>query len=290
MDANASIRSDREARSLLPRSWRGSARRSGVDIALVSDRGPIRDENQDAAALLPLGGGRLVALVADGMGGHALGREAAEIVVQVTLQWFRQAESRSSAGQELLREALIRSHRRIRRHAEAAGADSMGATAVVAFVEAGSETPCVHLAHVGDSRAYLFRGRSIYRLTSDHSLVGQLVRDGLLDEDDAVGHPDSNIVHCALGQRDEPDPELQPALAFDPGDRLLLCSDGIHGVLRDSELLAVVSVGQTAEQICWALHRAALAAGSEDNLSVICIRLIRGRKRRTTRVEAQEDP
>lgn len=289
MGVNANLRVGGRRWSLLPGAWRGSPHLMGVDVAVVSDCGPVRDENQDAAALLPLADGRLVALVADGMGGHANGREAAEIVVQVTLQSFRQAERSRISGQELLRAALIRSHRRIRQRIEAAAGDAMGATAVVALVEATAKTPRVHLAHVGDSRAYLFRGRSIYRLTSDHSLVGQLVRDGLLDEDDAVGHPDSNIVQRALGQHDAPDPELQPPLPFDAGDRLVLCSDGIHGALRDAELLDVVSAGRTAQQICRALHRAALDAGSEDNLSVVCIRSTRRSRRRSTRVETQEE-
>ena len=76
----------------------------------------------------------------------------------------------------------------------------MGATAALVVVDEVSPSPVLHIAHVGDSRVYLCRGRSLYRLTADHSLVAQMVRDGLLREDEAFGHPDNHVIQRALGQ------------------------------------------------------------------------------------------
>jgi protein phosphatase len=161
----------------------------------------------------------------------------------------------------------------------------MGATAVLAVVDGLSRAPLLHVAHVGDSRAYLHRGRSLYRLTADHSLVAQMVRDGLLREEEAFGHPDSNVIQRAIGQENPLEPEIQQPVPLDPGDVVLVSSDGLHGALTDERIGEVLLESRTAEGICHDLLAAALAAGSQDNITIGCIRWAgNGAKRRPTRI------
>ena len=163
----------------------------------------------------------------------------------------------------------------------------MGATAVMAVISGGAHGPLLHLAHAGDSRAYLYRGRSLIRLTADHSLVGQLVRDGLLCEEEAFGHPDSNVIQRAIGQSAPLEPEVQFPLPLDPGDLVLISSDGLHGALPDTEIATVAARSGSALEICQNLLDAALAARSQDNITIGCMRLPPGGggERRITRIE-----
>ncbi len=260
-----------------------------IEVDVLSVCGPVREENQDAAVAWRGEGGEAVLIVADGMGGHAAGREAAGIVVRAALDALRGAGSQD--WDATLRKAFADAQEAVRAAQEsgsAAGVEmaGMGATAVVAVIGAGPRGPLLHLAHVGDSRAYLCRGRSLLRLTADHSLVGQMVRDGWLREEEAFGHPDSNVIQRAVGQRGPLEPELQPPLPLGPGDLILLSSDGLHGALPDAEIAAVAARPGSAIEICQRLLDAALAAQSQDNITVGCMRLPDRGQRRITRVEA----
>jgi PPM family protein phosphatase len=254
-----------------------------LEVGVVSACGPVREENEDTAAVWTGEGGEVIAVVADGMGGHACGREAAEIVVRTCVEAVRRCGEET--WEDALRAALAAAHREVRKAASARRLEGMGATALVAAVESGGVFPVLHLAHVGDSRAYLARGRSLYRLTADHSLVAQLVRDGHLTEEEAHQHPDRNVIQRAIGQQAPLEPEAHAPVPLQGGDCLLLCSDGVHGALSDGEMLAALEPGGTAADTCQRLLDAALAAESEDNLSVACIRVAeRGKRPRPTRV------
>jgi PPM family protein phosphatase len=257
------------------------------EIHLVSFCGPYRDENQDAGIAWRGSEGGVALILSDGMGGHAAGREAAEIVVRECLTavrgrspgrcWGDTFRAAVDAAQQAVLEATRNGHR---------GA-AMGATAVLAVIDRTAGRPCLHVAHVGDSRVYLYRGRSLYRLTSDHSLVAQWVRDGLLDEEDAFIHPDRNVIQRAVGQEGPLEPELQEEIPLEDGDLVLVSSDGLHGALPDAQLAEEIGrAGTSAEAVCRALLDAALAAGSEDNVTIGCARLAAARRERPpTRVQ-----
>lgn len=261
-----------------------------VEASHVSACGPVRSENQDAAAVWAESA--LTALVvSDGMGGHAAGSEAADIAVRVCVESIRNAWSDGRDWSGTLGPALAAAHSAIvlagqgMTESGTPGAP-MGATLAVALVDEGSVPRQLHVAHVGDSRVYLFRGRSLYRLTMDHSLVGQMVRDGLLTESQAFGHPDSNVIQRALGQSLPLEPEVQLPIPLDDGDVVLVCSDGLHGAIPDSEISASIGSSATANEICQTLLAAALAAGSADNVTVACARLpAKSGTRRPTRVQ-----
>jgi protein phosphatase len=262
-----------------------------IEVHVLSVCGPVREENQDAAVAWRREGREAMLIVADGMGGHAAGREAAEIVVRAALEALRFRGDEGALDWDiLLRKAFADAQEAIRVAQEAGvstGVDlaEMGATAVVAIVGIGPRGPVLHLAHVGDSRAYLYRGRSLIRLTTDHSWVGQMVRDGWLREEEAFGHPNSNVIQRAIGQKAPLEPELQAPLHLDPGDVVLVSSDGLHGALPDADIAAITARSGSAVEVCQNLLDAALAAQSQDNITIGCMRLPDRGQRRITRVE-----
>jgi len=252
------------------------------EIHVVSVCGPVREENQDAGIAWRGAGDEVAVIVSDGMGGHAAGREAAEIVVRSCLDAVRKRGARS--WEEVFRDSVRAAQSAVREAARDLGG-SMGATAAFALVDGLPDAPLLHVAHVGDSRIYLYRGRSLFRLTADHSLVAQMVRDGYLREEEAFGHPDSNVIQRAVGQEKPLEPEVQEPVALDQGDVVLVSSDGLHGALPDERIGEVLQGARTAEEICQDLLAAALAATSQDNITIGCIRVVPGvGKRRPTRV------
>jgi serine/threonine protein phosphatase PrpC len=250
-----------------------------IDAAVVSVCGPVREVNEDAALVLTGESGQVVGVVSDGMGGHEAGRQAAEIVVRVASERLR--PSAAEPWGERLAQALEAVHAEVQAAARSRSQPGMGATALLAVIEPGRELPILHLAHVGDSRASLLRGRTLLRLTGDHSLVGQLVRDGHLTEREAFQHPERNVLQRAIGQAAPLEPEVQRPLLLDAGDRLLLTSDGLHGALSDEEIERLAEACLGAAEICERLVAAALAAASDDNVSVVCLRLAEAPSRPT---------
>lgn len=259
-----------------------STRTPRVELEVATTCGPVRDENQDAALVWRGDAGEVAAVVSDGMGGHAGGRRAAEIVVRTAIETVQ--ERRGETWANVLDRALREAHARVRRALRANARDPMGATAVLAVLAPREPRPGsgaeprrrhrldrLHWAHVGDSRAYLCRGRSIYRLTADHSLVARLVRDGHLSEEEAFDHPDGNVIDRAIGQEAPLEPELHEPIPLEPGDWVLLSSDGLHGALPDREIRAGIERSASAAEACRTLVRAALDAGSQDNVTVACI-------------------
>lgn len=258
---------------------------ASCDFHVVSVCGPVREENQDAGIAWRGDGGEVALIVSDGMGGHAAGREAAEIVVRSCVESIR---NRGSAGWEAVFGAAVGSaHSAVLQAARNAGRGrgAMGATLALAVVEEMPAGLQLHVAHVGDSRVYLHRGRSLYRLTADHSLVARMVRDGLLGEDEAFGHPDSNVIQRAIGQEAPLEPEIQEPALLDAGDIVLVCSDGLHGALPDGRIGEVIGQSRSAAEVCQDLLAAALGAGSQDNITIGCIRAVpEGTQRRPTRI------
>jgi PPM family protein phosphatase len=255
---------------------------AATDFHLLSTCGPVRAENQDAGSAWRGPADEVGLVVSDGMGGHARGREAAHLVVRECLGTLRSRDD-DEPWETTFARAVGRAHGAVRDAGDGSGT-AMGATVALAVVQARDGRPWLHLAHVGDSRVYLYRGRSLYRLTADHSLVERMVRDGLLDETEAFHHPDRNVLQRAIGQEDPPEPEIAEALPLQDRDLVLVSSDGLHGALPEPELAAEIARGGDAAAVCRALLDAALEAGSDDNVTVGCARIgALRRPRRPTR-------
>jgi PPM family protein phosphatase len=236
----------------------------------LTDVGRRRDKNEDAFLVDPAMG---LYAVADGMGGHAAGEIASKLAMEALEDsmrgsvWSPGSADTDDAARRLenaVQEANRRICDSIRIHDERRG---MGTT-LVALLAAGQKAV---LAHVGDSRAYLVRGGSLVRLTSDHSWVNEQVKLGYLSDEDAQRHPMRNIVTRALGSRPEvaTDRTVEDML---PGDIYLLCSDGLNSMLSDSEIQTlVVRHRGEPESACRALVAAANACGGEDNVTVVVV-------------------
>ncbi len=208
-------------------------------LCAITDTGKIRESNEDA---FRIAGERRAFLVADGMGG----RQGGEIASFVAAETFTELASEIPLGPEYLRRGFDEAQDRVLERAQADSACAGMGTAVVVAALDGDR---VHIGHLGDARAYLGRGGDLRRLTTDHS-TGR------------------NTLYKAIGF----DERLAPDLSFvdlTPGDRVLLCSDGLWGELPDSEIKAVLGSDGTTWQLAHILLNRALAAGGHDNITLV---------------------
>lgn len=225
-----------------------------VDWGLRTDRGRVRESNEDACLARPP-----IFLVADGMGGHEAGETASAAVVarfadgapaQVTPEWIT--------------DRLARANRDIR---DGAG----GGTTVtgVSIAEREGE-PYWLVFNIGDSRVYLSRGEGLRQLTVDHSVVQEMVDAGTLTPEDARSHPGRHVITKAVGTPADPRPDFWwvPGQA---GDRLLLCSDGLTGELDDAAIGEALRRPRPAQHVADSLTAAAHAAGGRDNITCIVV-------------------
>ena len=231
-----------------------------VDRGGVTQTGRVRRSNEDSFLIRePL------FVVADGMGGA----QAGEIASQMAAEEFARVQLTGLRGEAALRELVIRANERI--YARAAGdrgLAGMGTTVTAALV--GDEE--VAFANVGDSRAYLMRAGSLRRLSDDHSLVGEMVRSGELTEAEAGQHPQRSVITRVVGA--EPAVEVDTfSLAAEDGDLIMLSSDGLNTMVDESGIGRLLAGDGSAEEIARELVRAALAAGGEDNVTAIVLRI-----------------
>lgn len=226
--------------------------------ATVSDVGPVRSNNEDAA----YAGRRLVAL-ADGIGGMPSGELASAIVVRA-LAAIEQSAPAGEAGLDALRSTLDEANHSIQQAAQADEAhDGMGTT-VTALMLVGDQ---VALVNVGDSRCYLHRDHHLSQLTKDDTFVQSLVDEGLLTAAEARMHPRRSIVTQALqGLSYEATGSLRPV---HPGDRYLLCSDGLSDFVTDDVIEQTLSSYPDIEHCAVQLVKLALDGGGSDNVTVV---------------------
>ncbi len=243
-----------------------------LKVVLRTDVGKVRSENQDYAVttsaeeLDPESRGRLM-VVADGMGGHRGGATASRLAATTIKDAFLASES--SDVREILQSSLTAANRRIFESSQA-NPDLRGmGTTCSALVVHGSTA---WFAHVGDSRIYLVRNQEIRQLTDDHSLVASMVREGLLTAAEAEIHPRRNVLQRSMGVSQDVEIDVSQAFTVIPGDTFILCSDGLHGVVRDEEIrtIAAMPISAAADQL---LARA-LERGAPDNVTVIVARVV----------------
>src|SRR5262249_33850694 len=251
-----------------------SSPRLAALVVLRTDVGLVRSENQDFAAFTTPGeerrshpGGRLL-IVADGMGGHRGGATASRLATEVVKQQYLGSETGDPAA--ALREALTRANARI--HAEAqSNSDLRGmGTTTSALVLRNDQA---WFAHVGDSRIYRVRGGEIEQLTEDHSLVASMVREGLLTTKEAENHPRRNVLQRSMGVAEEVEIDIRGPFAIQAGDVFVLCSDGLHGVVREEEIREHASL--PLDEAADGYVKLALERGAPDNVTVLVARIVR---------------
>lgn len=241
------------------------------DCVSASDRGHERSHNEDATCLNLLAG---LMILADGMGGYNAGEVASALAIEHARDYLCQelpcggADScltSNSRATEAVSQAIAVANAAIlaaaARRPECLG---MGTTLVIAAVS----TRCVTIGHVGDSRVYLLRSGHLSRLTHDHSVGQAMIDSGVLDEQAARLSTLRGVLTRALGVESAVDADISQ-LEWQNGDRLLLCSDGLTDMVRDSEIKAILEQAPDADEGSRTLIQAALDAGGHDNVSVV---------------------
>ena len=226
----------------------------------LSDPGRKRRRNEDAWVCDPP-----LFAIADGMGGARAGEIASRLAAAAL------GADVDSSGEERLVGLIQEANRRVyERAAEDSTTSGMGTTITVALVEDGS----VRIGHVGDSRAYLIRDRSLDQLTDDHSLVAELVRSGRLSPEEAESHPQRSVITRAIGT--DPDVDVDTfSVEARPGDLFLLCSDGLTDMVGDEEILQTVEEKRdNLEAAAAELVGKANRNGGEDNITVVFFEIV----------------
>jgi len=236
-----------------------------LTVGHVTDPGNRYDHNEDNYRF-SLQGGWFV--LADGMGGHQAGEIASRLAVETVAAYLESPDVSDAA--EFLKNVLLAAHQVI--HEQAQQTDSyygMGTTALVALL--GTSIPSLWVAHVGNSRAYLFRDGRLTRLTEDHTMVNELRRAGMLP-DDPEDWPPANVLSQAIGSKMPIAPEVHPYDIRD-GDLLLFCTDGVTDVHRDDELEVFLRQGADPQDICNRIVESTKKKGAPDNLTIIVVRV-----------------
>lgn len=267
------------------------------DVAGLSDKGAVRDENQDhflvvrtgryfqtLATSLPAGEvperseeQGLLMMVADGMGGQAAGEVASRTVLATLTslilehpEWILKVDEDSAS--DLLNRTIARykalDAALAQRMRDEPALRGMGTTLTAAY-SLGLD---LFVAHVGDSRAYVLHDGAVRQLTRDHTHVQKLVDAGMLSREEAAGHQLRNVLTNVLGGAHRSVEVEFQRLRLAAGDRLLLCSDGLTGTVRDEEIAAILGASATSSESCRRLVDRALALGAPDNVTAIVAR------------------
>ena len=254
----------------------------GVSSAAATDKGLRRSINEDSFSVREELG---LFVVADGMGGHTAGEVASQAAVEgivafveATVQispdqtWPIPFDPNESVNANRLRAGFRMGNRQLAAQvASSSELRGMATTAVAVLVDGETGT----LAHVGDSRAYRLRDGQLERLTRDHSWVEEQIRVGALSETAARQHPWRNIVTRALSGSEDLEVDVQE-LSVQPGDRLLLCSDGVFTVLSDDQISEVLRRETDLDSVCRALIQGANDGGGPDNVTAVVLEVDAG--------------
>lgn len=243
-----------------------------MEFAAMTDIGRHRKNNEDNYFVYQneqLSGG----MVADGMGGHNAGEVASKMAVDIikhhiicnydpSMDYMEIAEMISTAFQianrEIYRESQTDEHK------------GMGTTATLAFVYDKK----LIIAHIGDSRCYIFSGGTIKQLTNDHSFVGELVRSGQITENDARHHPNKNMITKALGA--EPFVKADMNITAYNGEAVLLCSDGLTNMISDSQIADILIANKNPDTAISKMVELANKKGGNDNITVVVFGNLKG--------------
>ena len=242
-----------------PEKEEAAPERSALQVYALTDVGKVRKSNQDA---LVVSEPMLLYGVADGMGGHNGGETASAGARDGLLA----ALVEKTPSLDALRDGITQVNAELfKQQAEDESLAGMGTTLSVMWMS----EHFAYLGHVGDSRIYRFREGKLEQMTDDHSLVGELMRAGYLTPEQAENHPNKNVILRAVGTEAGIDVDLAVE-ERQPGDLWLICSDGLHGMVSDSKMEAILGVN-TPEAAAKLLLEAALAAGGRDNISVVLV-------------------
>lgn len=240
-----------------------------MNTASRTDVGRIRTVNEDSAAVHTGADGLTIAVLADGMGGHQAGDIASRTTIEIMMEQLGplRAEMKPDEWEQAIAASIERANAEIYRQSlqnpQYAG---MGTTVVAAVAASRRLT----VAHIGDSRAYMLHNDCLTQLTDDHSLVNELLKSGEISAEEASVHPRRNVLTRALGTDQQARADIRHA-AWQTGDILLLCTDGLSNLLDESEIIHTLQSRLSLQEKADQLVEKALKAGGEDNVTVVLI-------------------
>ncbi|XVL95981.1 protein-serine/threonine phosphatase PrpC [Bacillus subtilis] len=240
--------------------------------ALKTDTGKIRQHNEDDAGIFKGKDEFVLAVVADGMGGDLAGDVASKMAVKAMGEKWNEAETIPTAPSDCekwLIEQILSVNSKIYDHAQAhEECQGMGTTIVCALFTGKT----VSVAHIGDSRCYLLQDGDFVQVTEDHSLVNELVRTGEISREDAEHHPRKNVLTKALGTDQSVSIDTR-SFDIEPGDKLLLCSDGLTNKVEGTELKDILQSDSAPQEKVNLLVDKANQNGGEDNITAVLLEL-----------------
>ncbi len=241
-----------------------------ITIGAASDIGMKRDENQDSHAFFPPEDGYLnkkgtLFAIADGMGGHSGGAIASKIAINTLMEVYYKDDNKNIP--DSLKKAFLDANKAVlAKGKEDSALEGMGSTMTAGVIKKNR----LYFGHVGDSRGYIIDENNISQFTEDHSFVASLVKAGAITEEDAKTHPERNVITRAIG--------ISPKLKVDAPAKhtilknnqyILLCCDGLHGVVEDIEIHKTIYEYKNPDTICNKLIEKANERGGPDNITVM---------------------
>jgi PPM family protein phosphatase len=233
-----------------------------------TEMGYVRKENQDRMSWANVPWGQLY-IIADGMGSHDGGAQAAELTVH-GLEWYLTTTSRDTRLEEAIRNAFDKTNKDVyeKAHSGEPETEGIGSTAVILVISG----QLAKIAHVGNSRAYLYRDGKLRLLTKDHTQAQRFVDAGMMKPEKACSHPSARLLERAIGQRPAVSVDICSDLVLKEGDGILLCSDGLSWHTDDQEIEVAISSSLTSQETVTRLINLALKNGGEDNVTVQFVR------------------
>jgi len=225
--------------------------------AVKSDVGKSRELNEDNYLVRDN-----VFAVADGMGGHQAGEIASELALQASIKNLSKDFSMPDQLKRAFKKANSQVINRARKNMNQFG---MGTTLSMSIIDGND----LWVGHIGDSRIYLFSSGKLTQLTEDHTLVAHLLKNGEINEEEAVNHPKKNVITKAIGSQVKIEPDIF-SVKIKAGDQIVLCSDGLTGMVDDEEIVSVISNSDPEDAVAELVARAN-AKGGPDNITVVVV-------------------
>ena len=241
-----------------------------ISVGFKTDKGMLRSCNEDSLFVMPA---QQLYIVADGVGGHNSGELASRMSVGYMAQYVAMHPISAVTDRKELRSYFLKCFQGANmlihsKSLEEESNNGMATTTVLCYLDGGD----CYVVNVGDSRAYLVREGVMRQLTEDHTLVQDMLRSGLLSKEEAVTHPDRNMITKAIGGEETVEPDFY-RFETCPGDVILLCTDGLYGEVRSERILELASEYQSMHELAKQLVVEANESGGKDNISVVCIRI-----------------
>ncbi len=240
-----------------------------MKAVFITDRGKVRQHNEDSGGIFLNPAGVRLAIVADGMGGHRAGDVASNLTVTKMKEFWEKSANVETPEQaeEWLRNTIHEVNLMLFKHAEEnSDCQGMGTTIVAAICTNRFAT----IANIGDSRCYLLNENGFKQITEDHSLVNELVRSGQISKEDAEHHPRKNVLLRALGTEKSVEMDIV-TIVFEEGDVLLLCSDGLSNKLTTDEMLEILISSENLKEKSEKFVELANHYGGEDNITLVLL-------------------